>query len=148
MKHAVTAAIALALGVGLAAAAQANQINPQDTTAAMHKQAAIWQQHLQRVGTMQHRQIRQAHRTQRATAHAQQQNAMHRTLQRQNLGRLPGNQGVGIGSSTPTPGPNMTPKPNAGNAGTPIMPPTNSAAAGAGGSTGTPNPMPSGQTTK
>src|SRR5712691_3309918 len=164
MNHAVRAVVALALGVGLAVAAQAHGTDQQGAAPTMQRHAALTGQMQRDSATkLSRQQIREAqqqlksadfykgaingvmnHRTHLAIARFQQHNALPRTatLDRKTLDRLSGSQGVGVGSSMP-----MQEKPvqgsskpttlkgtESGSATTPITPP---ATPGAGSSTGT-----------
>ena len=110
MNHAVRVAIALALGAGLAATAQAHGTNMQGATTTPQQQSAMTQQIQPQATnarpTRQHvRQARLLKRNRLAMARFQQQR-LHRTaaLHRK---AAPANQAVGVGSST-MPGTNTT----------------------------------------
>jgi len=162
MKHAMTAGIALAVGLGLTVAAQANGNLRQSAVPNHHlRVAAAHRMHTALPGqTMNRQEIKQAQQqlktdglyngpingingrsTRLALGRFQQQNGLPHTARLDNATRtrLMGNQEVGVGSSMPT---NKTnPADNAGN-GTnpaPIMPPATQVPS-AGGNTGTPNP--------
>lgn len=160
MNHALKAAIALVMGVGLAASAQAHGTFMHRTSAMhgasdMHRASAMSQRPT-RMGLLRQR-IKTAQRqlkadglykgkidgkfspaTRMAVARFQQRNGLQRTatLNRETFNRLTGNQAIGVGSSMPKKAPSMT---NNGNgngsstAATPMVPPaTNSSNAGAG----------------
>ena len=167
MNHALKAAIALVMGAGLAASAQAH--------GTMHKAAAMTQRHAQTDLSRQKIKTAQQElkadglykgkvdglfgpRTRKAVARFQQRNNLRRTatLNRRTLDRLSGNQAVGVGSSQPklrntrNANGNFNTNTNLNGAGsgsssnsnatTPMMPPAaNPSANGAGGNIGTTN---------
>lgn len=153
MKHAMSAAIALAVGLGFAGAAVAADTTSQNampntttpSTAAPAQQAQTAQQPTR----LTRQDIRQAQQqlqsqglykgridgvmgraTRQAVAKFQQQNNLPHTarLDQATLDRLTGGQGAGVGSSMP----------NGANDATPMVPPATQAP-GAGGNTNPPN---------
>ena len=127
MKHTVNAVVAVALGLGLATAAQAYGTNPQGAAPARQTQATAPDQ-MQRSATvgrhLSREQIKEAqqqlksqglfkgridgvmnHRTRLAIGHFQRQNGLPRTanLDQRTFDRLMGGgtQGLGVGSSMP-----------------------------------------------
>jgi peptidoglycan hydrolase-like protein with peptidoglycan-binding domain len=159
MNDALKAMIALVMGAGLAASAQAHGIDMHRSAmpgSAMHRAAAVTQRHArldlsrQNIKTAQ-QQLKAdglyqgkvdglfGPRTRRAVARFQERNRLRRTatLDRQTLGRLTGNQAVGIGSSRPKSS-NMPLNRN-GNAGRNA----NTKINGAGGNSGAINQTPS-----
>ena len=158
MNHALKAVIALAMGVGLAASAQAHGTY-------MHHARAMSQRHAQM--SLSQQEVRTAQQqlkadglykgkitgkfdrtTRMAVARFQQRNGLRRTatLNRQTLDRLTGNQAVGVGSSRPkASGMNLNQNANgsgssSNNAATPMVPPaTNPGNTGGGNNTGTTN---------
>lgn len=162
MNHALKAVIALVMGVGLAATAQAHGTD-------MHHAAAMSQRHAQMGVSRQQVKTAQQQlkadglykgrvdgimnrRTRMAVARFQQRNGLQRTatLNRKTFDRLTGKQAVGVGSSRPKSS-TMNLNRNANNANgngsgsstsssaaTPMVPPaTNPGNTGAGNNTGT-----------
>jgi peptidoglycan hydrolase-like protein with peptidoglycan-binding domain len=167
MNHAVRAAFALALGTGLAAAAQAHGVTPQGAAATINNQSATAGQMQTRSAdgaTLTPQEVRQAqqqlksdglykgaldgimgHRTRLAIARFQQKNGLPRTarLDQRTLDRLTGgSQAVGVGSSMPKAGSGMSttaPKGAGDNsAAAPMTPPTTNPTAPSTGSTSNP----------
>ena len=108
MNHAMRAVIALVLGAGLAATAQAAGTNVQGTAATTNTQAAMTPQTQPlsaTKGKLSRQQIKQARLNRKAhmrltSAHKQRMPrtaTLHRKM-------LPANQGVGVGSSMPNSG--------------------------------------------
>lgn len=128
MNHVIKAAIALALGVGLAGAAQAHG-NLQGARTTPQQQAAMQQQMQQSKLTKPRLTRQQAMRMRHARLAMARQHRSHRIA---TLHRKGANQTVGVGSSTPN-GANTT-----SNGTTPITPPANPTA-GAGSSNATTN---------
>ncbi len=170
MNHALKAAIALVMGAGLAAGAQAHGTNLQGAAATSQKQAAM-SRPMRNVSARPARMSRQqrikeaqrqlksdgyyrgaadgimGHRTRLAIARFQRHNGLRRTatLDRRTFNRLTGIEAVGVGSSMPTAKakPSTTLNGNSNTAATPMTPPaTNPSATGAGGSSGTTNQTP------
>ncbi len=161
MNHALKAVIALVMGVGLAAGAQAHGNYTHHARTMSQRQMQMSQQQPQM--RLSRQQIKTAQQqlkadglykgqvtgkfdrnTRMAVARFQQQNGLQRTakLDRQTLDRLTGNQAVGVGSSTPKASMSNRNANGSGssnnNATTPMVPPAdNGANTGAGNSTGT-----------
>ena len=131
MNHAVKAAVALALGLGLAGVAQAHGTNLRGAAVTPQSQVAMQQQMHQAQLKRQRLTRLQAKRMARARLLAMEHGRNHHriaTLHHKGMA----NQPVGVGSSTPNP-----------NGTTPITPPANPAAgAGSSGTTTNDNTPP------
>ena len=162
MNNALKAVIALGMGVGLAAGAQAHGTAMHQSRLMSRHQTQMTQRQPQM--KLSRQQIKTAQQqlksdnlykgkvdgkfgpsTRLALQRFEQQNGLPRTakLNRQTLNRLTGNQAVGVGSSMPKD--NMSNRNANGNGGsgatTPMVPPANNNT-GAGNNAGTTNPPP------